>query len=286
MPGRRARDDAVIIVGEAGGFHQGMMAALRAAHEIGFAGFAAIEILNNGFRRHGRDMQCAIGEVDHLLRMAQGPALLAGAVGRVGIGDMAIVGGHGGIARLQRRQHGLGRDRPRRGAGALGLEFAVPGKGRRHPDLEADAGIRAGLRHADHPAQRRIDAGLVDHRTIFIKFDGCDFNPGSDDPPFQRQATGVVAGALDRDGGMACRRGQSQHRRQRQQGRESLQPRCANHSRLPNPASRDPQPAGPGGQAEQGGEPVLMYAAGCGDSSRPASRRSAASRPPARRRSA
>ena len=90
--GGRAGDDAVVIVGVALRFHQGLAAAVGAGAEIGPFGIVAVEGVQDGLGFHGGLVNGAIAEVGDLFGMVERP----GRVGAAGV--VAGVGGGGGVA--------------------------------------------------------------------------------------------------------------------------------------------------------------------------------------------
>ncbi len=73
---------------------------------------------------------------------------------------MAAIGAGGGIAHRQRVHHRSIVDPTRQGAVPDAVELAVPGIGRRHPDLKVDRR----LHQAGHPAEGDGDGGTAESR--------------------------------------------------------------------------------------------------------------------------
>src|SRR5579883_1370140 len=146
--GGRAGEDAVVIVGEALRFHEGLAAAVGAGTEIRMLRPGAIERRNDGFGPIGGLVDGAVAEIGNLFRMAERPLRIDGAT------FVAGVGAGGGIS----IENGVGHRSVIDGAGEASVAdtfvAAVP-TGRGQPDFEFDVGIAGWLDHALNAAERR-----------------------------------------------------------------------------------------------------------------------------------
>ena len=144
--GGRAGQDAIVIGGEALGFHEGFAAAIGAAIEIGVLRGLAVERLHQALGVDGGQVQGAVAEVIHLFRVMVGPT------GVLAVGFVSGVGTGGGITALEVGAHGVESDGSGESAIADAQELAIP-VGGGQPDLEADVGIGNGLDDAGDAAE-------------------------------------------------------------------------------------------------------------------------------------
>ena len=146
--GERAGDDAVVVVGIALRLHQGHAAAGRAALEIRVLRAAIVERLHELLALQRHLVGGAVAEVDHLLRVADGPRAALILVSGVGAG--------GRVAEAQRLRHLVRQPLNRSGEPAVAdpHELAVPLPGRRQPHLHVDQRVGRRLQHDLHAAVR------------------------------------------------------------------------------------------------------------------------------------
>ena len=153
--GGRARDDAVVVLRETLGLHEGLPPAVRAAMEIRALHGPAVEGGRDRLARHRHLVDGAVTEVDDLLGVPERP-------GRVR--RSPAVPGVGGCGRVA-EAHGPGQapqvEVTRESAVAGPLELAVPSR-RRKPDLELDVRIRRRLDLSRDPAE----SGHLGGRTL------------------------------------------------------------------------------------------------------------------------
>ena len=71
--GRIAADDAVVVVREALGFHERLLAALRAADKVREPRARAVEGLGDRLALQGHLVRCSIREIDDQLGVAESP---------------------------------------------------------------------------------------------------------------------------------------------------------------------------------------------------------------------
>src|ERR1039458_747949 len=108
--GGRARDDAIVILGVALGFHQRLAAAVGAGAEVRALGVLAVEGVQDGLGFHGRFVNGAMAEVGNLLGVIERPSGIrpacmvtgvcggGGVVVRDGVAHLVVADGAGEAA--------------------------------------------------------------------------------------------------------------------------------------------------------------------------------------------
>src|SRR5438309_9937590 len=81
-----AGQNAVVIVGIALGFHQGLAAAIGTVCEIGMLGSVSVEGLHGGFAEGRHFVNGAVGEIDNFFGMAERPGGVGATCGVAGVG--------------------------------------------------------------------------------------------------------------------------------------------------------------------------------------------------------
>ena len=154
---RIARDNAVEVAGKALRFHQRLAAAIGAGIEIGFRLGLAVVGQDDLLRKLGGEMHRAPPEILHLLRMAKGPAGIAGFRAMTGVGTSD------GKTADEITGHLAHADGTSESAIACAEKAAVPIL-TRQPDFEVDCRVAGGSQHAGNATERgqmleRRDAG-------------------------------------------------------------------------------------------------------------------------------
>ena len=133
---RSAGHDAVVIGRIALRFGEALLAACRAAVPVSELRGLAVERLNDEFRIDCHFVDGAIGPIDELFGMAEGPALV--------VADVAGVGARGGIAAIQLRCERGVTNLADEAAVSDGFKFSVPARSDRKPDFKTDMRVAGG----------------------------------------------------------------------------------------------------------------------------------------------